>query len=766
MQPNESMTMPAPAPSPGEPADLSAGHCELGGPAAESYAPTSDPAWLLSESGFVPAREHEIESILAIANGYVGTRASLAEGSLLSDPATYLANVYVSSSTGVPVLARAPQWLPVEAAVDRRPFMLQEGERHSHRRFLDMRQGLLWREWVHVDESGRRTRITGYRLASLVNRHLIAQVMYCTPENYSGLFTLQSGIGGAPGYSTVFWKHTQDDTAMSTATADLGEGRQVVAVGRSVIWLPDGKALRPAIEATQHAVYERWQFPVHVACRYRLDRLLFIYATPDEPSPIHRARAVAAAWDERGTDAMVAQHARRWAQRWNLCDVEVAGDESAQRALRFAAFHMSGSASAESGPAGIGPRGLTGGGYGGHVFWDTDIYVMPFLTYTQPEVARAVLGYRYRTLPAAREEAKVVGLSGASYAWESADTGRETPPNWVLRPDGQAARVYCGDEELHVTADVAYAVWQYWEATQDADYLAREGAEILAETARYWASLGRMEADGRVHLRNVMGPDEYHPTVDDNAYTNWMAARNLERAADALDLLEKLRPERATELRTRLAIRAGEPADWRRIAAAMEPGRRNAEGGVEQFAGYWDLAPSLLNADAALLLQTEELRGYQMVKQADLVMLLALFPDAIPPAEQWANFQYYEPRTRHGSSLSPGIHALVAARLGKSAEAERYFKQTAGIDLEMQGNAMVGVHLAALGSLWMTAIFGFGGVQFAGDTVRVSPHLPAQWSRLSFRLKYRGRILAFRIEPSGAHVTVESGEPLQIEIAS
>lgn len=730
-----------------------------------SRVPCPDPLWRITEDGFVPAREHEVESILSVANGYVGVRAALAEGSLLSDPATYLANVFVPSSMGIPVLARAPHWLPLAGAVDGRPFTLQGSRRHEHRRYLDMRQGLLWREWVHVDESGRRTRIMGCRLASLADRHVVAQVTYMVPENYSGVLTVDTGIGGAPGYSTVFWRHEHDGGAVSTATADLGQGRQVVAAGRSVLWLPDGSSREPEIHASHHGAHERWHCEVQVGGRYRLDRVLFIYATPEEPAALVRARARAAAWDPRTMDDMLVRHAQAWAAHWAVADVEVDGDDEAQRALRFAAFHMRGSVSDEARQAAIGPRGLSGGGYGGHVFWDTEIYVLPYLVYTHPAAARSVLGYRYHTLDAAREEAREKGFKGAEYAWESADTGRETTPKSVLRPDGTPARVYCGDEEIHVTADVAYAVWQYWEATQDADYFAAEGAEILVETARYWASRGRVEGDGRFHLRTVMGPDEYHHTVDDNVYTNALAALNLRRGAEALDVLSGVDPRRAAELRARLGVTADEPQTWRRLAGCMEPGRRRPDGVVEQFHGFWALPEKQPRGDAALIMQAESLRDYQVVKQADVLMLMALCPAMFTPEEQWANFQYYEPRTRHGSSLSPGIHALVAARLGQVAEAERYFKQTAEIDLAMQGNAMIGVHLASLGSLWMTAVFGFGGVRFDGDTVHVTPHLPAAWRKLAFRLRYRGRVIAFEMTAAETAVKVVSGAPLDIQVA-
>lgn len=729
-----------------------------------SISPTPDASWRISEQGFVAAREHEVETVMSIANGYLGTRAALAEGSLLSDPATYLANVYVSSTAGQPVLARAPQWLPLQGAVDGRAFSLQTGTRERHCRFLDMRQGLLWRDWVSVDDGGRRTRILGYRLASLANLHWVLQVVYFTPENYAGALRLESGIGGAPGYATVFWKHEAEGVLITGATADLGRGRQVFAAGRSAFGALGEPMQGPAVEIGSHGAFARWQGEVEIGKTYRLDRFLAVYTTAWDAQAMEQARRDAVAFSPGETDRMVREHIACWREEWACADVEVAGDEEAQRALRFAAFQMRGAVSPQFSQTAVGPRGLSGGGYGGHVFWDADIYVFPFLLYTSPEAARGLLGYRYATLPAARAKAEKAGYRGAWYAWESADTGEETTPQWILTPDGQAARVYCGDQEIHISADVAYAVWQYWLATQDLAYLAAQGAEILVETARFWASRVAEEKDGRFHLRGVMGPDEFHPSIGDNAYTNAMAAANLEYAAAALELLDENAAADAQALRTRISLGEGEPGRWRGIARRMFAGRTSRDGVLEQFDGFFALKDEgPVSRERALLMQTEALREFQIVKQADVVMLLALHPQAFAREQRRANFAYYEPRTWHASSLSPGIHALVAAGFGDVSAAKTYFDQAALIDLAMQGNAANGVHLAALGSLWMTVVFGFAGVQFNENSVAVRPRLPARWQRLAFHLRYRGRLLSVVCTPEDAQVIVLEGPPLDIE---
>ena len=371
--------------------------------------------------------------------------------------------------------------------------------------------------------------------------------------------------------------------------------------------------------------------------------------------------------------------------------------------------------------------------------------------------------YRFHTLPAAREKAHTIGYRGALYAWESAGTGRETTPPFVLAPDGRVVQVLAGQQEHHISADVAYGVWQYWQATGD-DFFVRAGAEIVLETARFWASRGSIGTDGRYHIRQVIGPDEYHEGVDDDAYTNGMAQWNLERGVETAQLLQDRWPERWRDLAERLHLEAGELREWDRLAKAMYTGFDPQSGLFEQFRGYFglediDLAayePRTVPLD--VLLGPERIARSKVVKQPDVVMLIYLLWDRFPPEVREANFRYYEPRCGHGSSLSPSIHALVAARLGDLALAERYFRQAEEIDLaDNMGNAAGGVHAAALGGLWQAAVFGFAGLRPRTDGLSVDPHLPEHWSSLRFAAKWRRQSVLATVtgQPPAAEIQIE-----------
>ncbi len=438
-----------------------------------------------------------------------------------------------------------------------------------------------------------------------------------------------------------------------------------------------------------------------------------------------------------GPAQLLGRHRRAWRERWRDADVVVAGDAQAQRDLRFALYHLVSAADPESDRASVGARALTGPGYRGHVFWDTEIFVLPFFIWTHPPTARALLAYRHRTLPAARAKAARLGYEGALFAWESTDTGEETTPAYVLLPNGHRLTVLTGVQEHHIAADVAWAVWQYWQVTGDDGFVEEMGAEIVVETARFWASRAAAGDDGRHHIREVIGPDEYHEGVDDNAFTNVMARWNL-RAAGALC-------DRFPGTAGRLAVTTADREQWARVAAGLDDGPGSATGLTEQFAGFFaledvravDLAPRPFTGE--LVVGVERLPRTQVVKQTDVLMLGVLLPDEVDPAAQAANYAYYEPRTCHGSSLSPAIHALVAARVGDPASALDYFHLAGGVDLDNRmGNAADGVHIATMGGLWQAAVFGFGGVRADGDAVRIDPRVPASWDRLAFPVGWRG----------------------------
>jgi trehalose/maltose hydrolase-like predicted phosphorylase len=536
-----------------------------------------------------------------------------------------------------------------------------------------------------------------------------------------------------------------------------------------------GSVVQPKSEATKlrqecSADYadERWSWDAGLGETVRLDRVVAVYTSRDVADPADTARTHVETVQKRGLPALAKGHVDAWRHRWDAAEVQIVGDEAAQRALRFAVYHLVAAANPDDEHASIGARSLTGHAYRGHVFWDTEIYALPFYILTDPPAARALLMYRYHTLGAARRKAKRHGYQGALYAWESADSGEETTPRTAVGPDGRMVSVLTGEQEHHISADIAYAVWQYWRATADNAFMVDAGADILVETARFWASRARMEADGHAHIRAVIGPDEYHETVDDNAYTNVMTRWNLERAADAVAILKREQPADWSRLSARLALTEDEPAAWRRIAAALVTGFHPATGLFEQFEGYFGLEDvNVIEHRSCAMpidvcLGRERIRQSKAIKQADVVALCALLWDEWPATIHRANFNYYEPRTAHGSSLSPALHALVAARLGYGALARSYVRQAGEIDLaNNMGNAAGGVHIAALGGLWQAAVFGVAGVRLREDGIGLGPHLLPGWTEMRCSLQWRGRLLRLTLTADPARIEVEvngSGE--------
>jgi trehalose/maltose hydrolase-like predicted phosphorylase len=744
---------------------------------------SSAPDWLLAEEGFTLAREHEVESLLAIANGYVGNRGSLAEGSRLSAPATFGAGIFEYNSRAgvVPGLFVLPDWTGIQVWVEGEPLSMHQGEVLEHRRILDLRCGVLWREWSHRDPSGRTTRLVSFRLASLADRHLLLQSMFFIPENFSGEIRLEAAIEVAPNVQSFApseeWKTRRDATrtnVLPLALRSPGSGVIVAFAAASQFTTHGSDPSSREIEMVERRITERFSVNAEMAAEYRLDRVICMYTSRDVPDPIEasimRVNRVLSA----GTRSALAAHRSAWEARWQSADVQIEGDDFIQRALRFAEYHLIAAANPDDDRVSIGARALTGEAYKGHVFWDTEIYMVPFYTFTAPHSARALLMYRYHTLPAARDKARAFGFRGAMYPWESADSGEETTPRHVIGPDGVVIRVLNGDMEVHISADVAYAVWQYFHVTGDDDFFLNAGAEMILETARFWASRGRIEDDALFHIRGVIGPDEYHENVDDSAYTNLMARWNLRRGVDTARILKERWPDVWRQLSHRLEISAEELNSWEEVANSIFTGFDATTGVFEQFRGYYqkealDLrAYEPRNTALDVILGHESIQRTNVVKQADVVMAMYLLWDELPAAVRGANFRYYEPRTGHGSSLSPSIHALVAARLGDLPLAGKYLRQAAEIDLgNNMGNAAGGVHAAAIGGLWQAVVFGFAGMEVRADGVRFSPNLLPHWRRLAFPVQWRGRKLRVTIGLNRVHVMVEEGDgPIILGLAA
>ena len=738
--------------------------------------PTRDPRWVLTHEGYNVVTENAVESRFALGNGFLGMRASrpVSRGPTwvswlgyirwASWPRCYVAGLFDRPNTVPPVPALVPvaDWSRVRLVLDDRPQLLLDGEFLTSTRQLDLRRGMLVSDLSYRAHAGITISGGELRLVSLADRATALQLLRFSLDRDGIDVTLEANFAMA-GMGMEPLQLDRDICAWRTE----GSGKAVAMAGNATL-RADGHSLVPDRSFSLRWIW-RWRSVAGQVLE--LDRLVTVARSDnfaDDPAPVAAdamARCRALGW--RG---MVAAHETAWQQRWDASDVVIEGDDEVQQALRFAVYHLTSAANPEDERVSVGARGLTGDAYFGHVFWDTETYLLPFYTATWPEAARAMLMYRYHTLPGARAKADAMGYKGALYAWELADTGEETTPERVVGPNGEMIDILTGRMEHHISADIAYAVWQYWRATGDDAFFLDAGAEILLETARFWASRAVPEPDGKRHIRHVIGPDEYHEDVDDNAFTNVMARWNIARGLETIELLRTRWPERAPALCERLALVEAELADWRDAVGRIVTGLDPATGLYEQFAGYHKLEPIDLSlyADRKVPIDVElgreRTQRSQVVKQADVVALMALLPDEFPGAAAKANFRYYEPRCAHGSSLSAGIHALVAARLGETDIALHFLRQAAAADLELDPNSAGGIRIAGLGGLWQAIVLGFAGLGMDGDAITLTPRLPEDWRSVSFAVRWRGRPVQVRIAGDNVRVAIADGDPVRIRI--
>jgi kojibiose phosphorylase len=654
---------------------------------------------------------------------------------------------------------------------------MEHGQVLEHRRILDFRRGTFWREWRHRDSDGKITRIVAFRLASLADRHLLLHSVSLTAENYTSTVRFESSMAANDTEVSLLapkWKARSDSARPNILPLSVRvPGRETtVTFGVTSQMTHSGSSAGcRTLETGQRSIMEHCDVDVQPGGECRLDRLVSVFSSRETATPLQNVSEHLKKAISKGVSAVVSEHAAQWDLRWRAADIEVEGDDDLQQALRFAAYHLISAANPDDNRVSIGARSLSGPAYKGHVFWDTEIYMLPFFIFTHPASARALLEYRYHTLDAAREKARSFRFRGAMYPWESADTGEETTPRFIIAPNGEVLIVRNGELEVHITADIAYAVWQYWNCVRDEDFFIASGAEIMLESARFWASRGMLESDGYYHIRRVIGPDEYHEEVDDNAFTNLMAAWNLRQGLKTFEVLRERWPSRWRDLISSLQITDDETKTWATLAQAMFIPFNAKTLLYEQFSGYFEKEEIHLksyeprSAAMDMILGQQRIQQTNILKQADVVLATYLLWDDIPADVRAANFRYYEPRTSHGSSLSPAIHALMAARIGDGHLAQQYLKQASEIDLSNNmGNAAGGVHAASLGGLWQAIVFGFAGMRAHSDGVSFDPKLLPNWERLSFPVEWRGRKLRVQLEPKAIRVASSGPEALKLQI--
>jgi trehalose/maltose hydrolase-like predicted phosphorylase len=735
-----------------------------------ALAPSLDPAWVLRADGYDPLRESNLESRFTVSNGFLGVRGgrAISRGERwIVPPRTYVAGLFdtPAAAGAVPGLVPAADWLRVRISTPAGPVAHDPDDVSDHSVTLDMRRGLLLSDSRHVSSSGLAIRLRTLRLVSLSRRALGLQLIQMEVEQGEAEVTLEASFEGLN--LGLVQEHLEQDLGV-WRTRRSGKSLVMAAAARVTV---DGQELPDQAPLPLTWV---WRWPARPSQEVGFDRIVAVTRNgAGQGALVAAARRELAAAQQQGWQALLADHEGAWAERWTKSDVEIAGDPAAQRAIRFALYHLNSAANPDDDSVSIGARALTGDDYLGHVFWDTEIFLLPFYIFTWPEAARALLTYRFHTLDAARAKAAAMGWRGALYAWESTDTGVETAPSQLVGPDRRVVDILTGVREQHISADVAYAVWQYWTATGDEAFLLETGAEIILETGRFWASRAQLEPDGRRHIRGVIGPDEYHEDVDDNAFTNVMARWNIARALEVAALLRGHWPERWVGLCGALELDAAELIQWQAVVDTMATGLDSRTGLFEQFEGYFALEEINLatysgrSVPMDVVLGRERIARSQVIKQADVVALLALLPEVFAAQSGADNYRFYEPRCGQGSSLSRALHGLVAARLGQSQAALSFFNQGAAIDLADTHVAIAGgVHIAAQGGLWMMAVFGFAGLSIRDGELAIDPQLPEAWESLRFPVQWRGRRLRISIQRVGSRLEVEldAGAPMTLRV--
>ena len=711
------------------------------------------------------------ESVFALSNGHIGLRGNLDEGEPYGIPGTYLAGFYERRPLPYAEIAYAnPESSQsivnvtngklIRLLVDDEPFDVRYGKLLSHERVLDFRAGTLRRTAHWRSPAGKEVRVTSTRLVSFKQR-AIAAIEYEVeavgddvrlvvqselvaneatpaqsndPRNAAALEAPLEAIDQATSEHAVVLAHQTrvSGLRMAAAMGHIVEGPRPDSVAVET-HVDDDCARLTAVCSL--ATGERLRIVKFLG--YGWSAVRSQQALRDQVTGAVRAATLV------GFEGIQREQRAYLDEFWDAADVEIEGDDEIQQAVRFGLFHLL-QAGARAEGRGIAAKGLTGPGYDGHTFWDSEAFVLAVLTYTRPDAAAYALRWRHSTLDLARQRAQMLGLRGAAFPWRTIH-GEECSGYW---PAGTAA--------VHATADIAIAFARYTTITGDDSVERDGGVELLAETARFWMSVGHFGRDGKWHISGVTGPDEYTALVDDNAYTNLAAATNLSAAADAA--------VRHPGLARRYGVTAQEIERWKAASAAVFVPYDDQLGVHEQNAGFtmlpeWDFEASRDSYPLLLHAPYFDIYRKQVIKQADLELAMVTFGQHFDAEHKARNVDYYEPRTVRDSSLSAGVQSVICAEVGHLELAHDFAYEAALIDLQdLHHNSRDGLHMASLAGAWVALVTGFGGLRHDRDgALSFDPALPPDITRLSFTLRWRGMRLRVAVAPEEATYTLRDG---------
>lgn len=735
--------------------------------------------WIVAERGFEPEHLGKCESIMCQGNGYLCLRNATDEFNPREQRDLFVAGTFNKfDDNEVTELPNAADVSRLEIKLDGQRFSLLTGTVEDYDRTLDLKTGETVRKVVWKAPNGRRYELCFRRFVSMERLHVIGQKLCVRPLDGEALLGIAGGIDGrmtnsgsqhfSEGDKRLFkGRHMQYSQTTGQSKIDF-------VFNTTFSFAMDGEAREEPgfIVIDRRMIAQEYQITIPAGSTLCVEKLSSVYTSRDRDSEglsydeLHdKALAGHEAACELGYDELLSESAAAWARKvWDNIPVTIdAENEFDQLAMRFAQYHLHVMTPAHDNRMNIGAKGLSGEGYKGHTFWDTEMFILPYFIYSAPEIAKSLEEYRFLSLPGAHKKAGGNGYKGAQFPWESAwiDDGEVTPV-WGAADivTGLPTKIWSGFIEQHITADVAYGAWEYYMVTGDEDFMERCGYELILDTAKFWASRLEEGEDGKLHINDVVGPDEYKEHVDDNAFTNHMAAWNIRKALEYCGLLRSEKPALYKALDEKLGLAALEPVWEDKLSRLYLPQPRE-DLVIPQDRTYLtlkdiDLTKYKKQENVGSIYRDynqEQITHIQVSKQADILIMFLLLENQFSAEVKAANWNYYEPRTLHDSSLSLSTHCILAGDMGNREMAYELFQKAAAIDVgPNMKTSDAGIHAASLAGVWQSVVFGFGGVRMLDGRLRMDPALPESWRGLDFFLHWQGQKLHIRLSHQRAEL--------------
>ncbi len=747
--------------------------------------------WIVSEIEFEEKYIGKTEAIFALGNGYIGLRSANEERYLDEKRDLFISGTFNKANENeVTELPNAADITEIEIYINGKRLTLSSKNNKEYLKSLNLKTGELSRSFVYLDDNYNEYKVSSKRFVSQDRLHVIVNRMEITPLSMNSKIEYRSGINGQvtntgsqhfnEGEKRIYdYKYIQmlQETSQSKITFIQNTVHNIYIVDTKIDRKPKLSIDRRRVSVSDEYEVDKDQTLV-------IEKFSNIYTTRDidsENLTINQLREESLNEIKEISymdyDTLFEYNEKIWKKYWEDQNIVIEGNDYDQLAIRFAEYHLKVMTPAHDNRCGIAAKGLSGEGYKGHSFWDTEIFILPFYTYSNPEIARKLLEYRYLSINGAREKAKINGYEGAMYPWESAwlEDGEVTPV-WgaVDIITGKATKIWSGFIEQHITADITFAVWQYYMITNDEDFMEKYGYEIMFDTAIFWASRLEWNDDKqRYHINEVIGPDEYKEHVDNDAFTNWLAYWTIETAIEYYNKLKSNKLEIFEAINKKLDLVRSYDKWIEKLPKIYLPLPRELDNIIPQNDTFLslkdiDLTKYKNQTHVGSMFQDynlDQVNKMQVIKQADVVMLLYLLEHKFSKEVKKANYDYYEKRTLHDSSLSLSTHSILASDIDEKELAYKLFNGATKIDLgENMKTSDHGIHAASLGGIWQIVVNGFGGVRMIGGNLRINPKLPESWEKLSFSFIWKNNKINVNLSRNNIELNRFSGDDEIIEI--